>query len=783
MELSTALISVFVGALCLLVLSHSTNGVQDDTHFGCEPGWLYFYGTCYNVQGGHINWDAADDKCKQLGAELADLAQRDLRDFIHSQLHFSCTDTNEKECRQRADEGECLKNHDFMAKNCRFSCGFCIGLCENQETLSFCRRYAKMNACNINDYREHMMTVCRKSCGCNGYSDHLWIAKYYKKNNGFSALLGWEPSLKGPFCYQLDTALSRLVETDCDVDDEAGYVCEKPAKYHALPEASKFRKGCPVNGFGYDDKCYILNDHQLRWDDAVDDCAAKNGKLASLDNRDLLEFVTAELMPESGTSWIGLAKNEDDHWQWRNGKIANYLPWDADYDGTRIGSCVQIKVNANNTSFEPDLCLFKKTSVCEIPRAGFNDSEGRNDTRITMDVEYSDCAKSWEEYGEYCYKYFKVKKTWSDAEAHCESLNGDLMSIHGSGALEILERLDQKKPAWIGLRKEARGRRYEWSDESPFDFNFWERGDSEDRLERQCIQMDEVSRRWSGASCETTIGFVCQIWRGYPTPIVQADSVTTMPTPESTPVKTSTQKLIETTLKPSTISATETAAQTTPNNLPTTAQPSITTTVASGTTLALVRVNGPVTVAPKPISTSTEAQPLILQGKITTGKKSSPIELHPVSEDRSSETGKRGPQPSPQKEENGVGGEGKSDNSKHEKGGNDLSSWPISISQIIGILLGCTVFVFFFAVLFVYVSRSSRKKQRMEAAKAVRSVSIRFENRSRDEDAPPSLSTGIVNPTYAPITFVNHSVDNNTEDFDFESSRGFDNFIYNVSTA
>ena len=48
--------------------------------------------------------------------------------------------------------------------------------------------------------------------------------------------------------------------------------------------------------------------------------------------RDVLEFVTAELLLDQSSSWIGLFK-DDGQYLWKNGDSVYYLPWNADFDG------------------------------------------------------------------------------------------------------------------------------------------------------------------------------------------------------------------------------------------------------------------------------------------------------------------------------------------------------------------------------------------------------------------------------------------------------------------
>ncbi|KAK1900864.1 Lactose-binding lectin l-2 [Dissostichus eleginoides] len=66
------------------------------------------------------------------------------------------------------------------------------------------------------------------------------------------------------------------------------------------------------------------------------------------------------------------------------------------------------------------------------------------------------CPSFWFSFNGRCYKYIATKMTWADAELHCLSQGGNLVSIHSKGEEDLVKLLIKnfdlaQGPTWIGL--------------------------------------------------------------------------------------------------------------------------------------------------------------------------------------------------------------------------------------------------------------------------------------------------------------------------------------------
>ena len=116
-----------------------------------------------------------------------------------------------------------------------------------------------------------------------------------------------------------------------------------------------------------------------------------------------------------------------------------------------------------------------------------------------------------------------------------------------------------------------------------------------------------------------------------------------------------------------------------------------------------------------------------------------------------------------------------------------------------GILIGCAVFVAVFSLIFVYVSRNSRKSPAQMFSSMARSLSIRYNpsaaggevdgkdgrRTSSIEEIQEDPSFGSDNPYASPILFVDGKAEVQVQGGDMESGPGigFENHMYNISDA
>ncbi|KAK7877282.1 hypothetical protein WMY93_031997 [Mugilogobius chulae] len=85
------------------------------------------------------------------------------------------------------------------------------------------------------------------------------------------------------------------------------------------------------------------------------------------------------------------------------------------------------------------------------------------------------CADSWTQFGSRCFKFLSDKKTWTDAEDSCMTLDAHLASIHSSEENKFVSNLAKGAYAWLGGSDAAQEGNWQWTDGSAWDFTQWQR--------------------------------------------------------------------------------------------------------------------------------------------------------------------------------------------------------------------------------------------------------------------------------------------------------------------
>ncbi|PIO65709.1 lectin C-type domain protein [Teladorsagia circumcincta] len=132
----------------------------------------------------------------------------------------------------------------------------------------------------------------------------------------------------------------------------------------------------------------------------------------------------------------------------------------------------------------------------------------------------------------YSYKHVKTPSTWYEARAACRADGAELASIHSWKENEFIynlvknERKQIRNPyntVWIGGRRNAYIRGFMWSDESPFSFTYWAKGEPNNYGgQENCVSFynrridcyDEwrYLKHWNDLPCNRRLrdGYVCK---------------------------------------------------------------------------------------------------------------------------------------------------------------------------------------------------------------------------------------------------------------------------------
>ena len=146
-----------------------------------------------------------------------------------------------------------------------------------------------------------------------------------------------------------------------------------------------------------------------------------------------------------------------------------------------------------------------------------------------------DCLPGWngpKEFGQglHCYLIVNAKKTWAEAENHCDGLAGNLVSIHSSGEnAYVSSTVAGTEDFWIGLHQTSNDGEIDenwfWSDGSVFSYASWDFGEPNDfdflnpvdaeNGEEDCAvgnwAQGEAPGHWNDIKCIATNAFVCKM--------------------------------------------------------------------------------------------------------------------------------------------------------------------------------------------------------------------------------------------------------------------------------
>ncbi|XP_019712627.1 echinoidin isoform X2 [Hippocampus comes] len=125
------------------------------------------------------------------------------------------------------------------------------------------------------------------------------------------------------------------------------------------------------------------------------------------------------------------------------------------------------------------------------------------------------CPKGWTLLDCNCYVYQTEERTFADAEAVCNILGGNLVSIHSDLENAVVQQLivagtpdDPDEEAWVGLHDSVLDGDFMWTDGTIVDFLNFDT-DQPDPTGDVCVLMDETDGEWRTESCTELHEYVC----------------------------------------------------------------------------------------------------------------------------------------------------------------------------------------------------------------------------------------------------------------------------------
>ena len=162
---------------------------------------------------------------------------------------------------------------------------------------------------------------------------------------------------------------------------------------------------------------------------------------------------------------------------------------------------------------EFDASFYKESKqyrfVLQLPQ-NLAEEIGSGFLKIEMEINTRQ-GKGWHEFVTYSQgtkiKIITEKKTWVEAETHCQLGGGHLASILKLNEQKEVSALSGSE-LWIGGSDQEEEGAWNWTDKSVWDYTAWDVGAGEERDGRNCLYTQGME--WNDASCNAKKAFVCQ---------------------------------------------------------------------------------------------------------------------------------------------------------------------------------------------------------------------------------------------------------------------------------
>uniref|UniRef100_A0A5K3FAA0 C-type lectin domain-containing protein n=2 Tax=Mesocestoides corti TaxID=53468 RepID=A0A5K3FAA0_MESCO len=319
-------------------------------------------------------------------------------------------------------------------------------------------------------------------------------------------------------CFQLGSVLGHPKWTragGCSV--KAPLICKAPVDV-LVAEKDNPRKGHCQPG-SQPEFCLIVNHTALAFVDAEAACQASGHSLTTILNDSQQDFLMRTLKQQNVTEhsryWIGLHGLHGVP-QWMSGfpAVPNVY-WKTGVESS-VKTCIYVDSSINSLlSWGTESCSQQYPFVCS--KAPPSPPPPPPETPA-LDPGHVSCHPGFTLAGRKCYRVESDPQrnfTFAAAVDECRRSGGHLATVSSLNEQDILSVLlaDHSLPAWIGLKATDQG--HQWVTKEPIAYTNWMTGEPKWHANRNAVCAFMHSReadlgRWSEASCEQEMGFVCE---------------------------------------------------------------------------------------------------------------------------------------------------------------------------------------------------------------------------------------------------------------------------------
>ncbi|XP_053122058.1 macrophage mannose receptor 1-like [Hemicordylus capensis] len=295
-------------------------------------------------------------------------------------------------------------------------------------------------------------------------------------------------------------------------ETELGFICKREPLSSVPEEPEIADPACPKDWKRHGLYCYLTGERFQTFSEAKLVCEDLKASLASVEDRYEHAYLTSLIGLHHGKYfWIGLSDVEQPGtFNWTNGDKVLFTHWNSQMPGQNSG-CVAMRTGTAAGLWDVLNCEEKAHFLCK------QRAQGVTPPPVLPPTTPPPCPKDWSPIGSRCFKVFndgkKQMQTWFEARDFCQTIGGDLISIHSHEEQEVISQSFRFRRYWIGLNTLDPEKGVSWSDGSPVDVNNmlpWYSRDSND----QCTVSNFYF--WRPSECHKMLPWACQINRGAP---------------------------------------------------------------------------------------------------------------------------------------------------------------------------------------------------------------------------------------------------------------------------
>ncbi|KAL2078274.1 hypothetical protein ACEWY4_025959 [Coilia grayii] len=274
-------------------------------------------------------------------------------------------------------------------------------------------------------------------------------------------------------------------------------------------------KSCPAGWSQYKNRCFMFVSTERTWAESERYCISMGGNLASVHSREEYNFIDS--LFSTHRVWIGGCDAvQEGHWLWSDGTKFDYTLWNPGEPNNSVLDCP-----ANCSTPPEQIHTLQAILLPVLALASSMISRAVLILPICCGVASAwieCCPKDWFPYFERCFKFDSTPRTWIDAEQYCQSIGGNLASIHSSDEYVYIQgmihKLTNTNPrTWIGGWDAAQEGLWLWSDGSKFDYTRWIPGEPNNRGGAEnCIEMNTLEMMWwNDLPCNLARAALCSL--------------------------------------------------------------------------------------------------------------------------------------------------------------------------------------------------------------------------------------------------------------------------------